>query len=534
MSKHNRKAGALGFLLLGLVAGCASGGTESDARSVFSMSGASDRAISDPYGSGKEHLNARRFGNAVAAFRLALAQNPANVKALNGLAAAYDRLGRHDLAEAHYRRALNLRPSNVQTLNNFGFSNLLQGRLDIANALLSDAHDIDPEDRTVGTNLQIVEAQRAVQQAELNQQPAVVETWRAAAAENSRSHVERTTAKVQSLILQNKAESPPSINGQGPQPEPTRAIQVVFAGPVGAPVNRRQPAEESRPTVSLALSEQKQPLGDKRPGKKPAEITVVVLPAPAAPEVSAPQAPGGHIKVALGSLPAGVRPSVSSRRDVMPSPGPALVLSNGTGRKFMARRVGGYLRANDVAVVGFNNADSYSYPNSTVFYKEGWELYAKNLAKLLPGRLDVVLDTGLAGDIDIRLGADALQFDKSLFYADVWRSPGVAAYPELVVSYGTHRDKMAARIQSFLETRDVEVSRVVEEEPDEAARTTVYYSKEWSIHALRLARLLPVDAVLQTTDDPGVEVRVVLGNDLSDFDQTLISVSEISTYAWSI
>ena len=534
MRNHNRKAGALGFVVLGLVAGCAGGGTESDARSVFSMSGASDRAISDPYASGKEHLNAERFGNAVAAFRLALAQNPANVRALNGLAAAYDRLGRHDLAETHYRRALNLRPNNLQTLNNFGFSNLLQGRLDIANALLSDAHDIDPADKTVSTNLQIVRAHRAVQQAELDPQPAVVETWRAAAAENALSHVERTTAEVQSLILQKKTESPPFIDGQKPQPEPTRAIQVVFAGPVGTPVNRRQPAEAPRPTVPVALSEEKRPLGDERPGEKLTEITVVALASPTAPEVNAPQPSRGHIRIALGSPPVDVQPRVSSRRDVVSSPGPALVLSNGTGRKFMARRVGGYLRANEVAVVGFNNADNYSYSNSTVFYKDGWELYAKNLAKLLPGRLDVVLDTGLAGDIDIRLGADALQFDKSLFYADVWRSPGVAAYPELVVSYGTRRDKMAARIQSFLETRDVEVSRVVEEEPDEAARTTVYYGKEWSIHALRLARLLPVDAVLQPTDDPDVEVRVVLGNDLSDFDQTLISVLEINTYAWSI
>ena len=77
MRNHNRKAGALGFALLGLVTGCT--GTGTDTRSIFSMSGASDQAMLDPYASAKEHLNAGRLGNAVAEFRMALAQNPADV-----------------------------------------------------------------------------------------------------------------------------------------------------------------------------------------------------------------------------------------------------------------------------------------------------------------------------------------------------------------------------------------------------------------------------------------------------------------------
>src|SRR3546814_10395349 len=76
---------------------------------------------------------------------MAVAGEPASGEAVNGLAAAYDQLGRYDLSERFYQRALAMDPGSVQTLNNFGYSLMLQGRHDLALTFFRDAARIDPE-----------------------------------------------------------------------------------------------------------------------------------------------------------------------------------------------------------------------------------------------------------------------------------------------------------------------------------------------------------------------------------------------------
>ena len=49
---------------------------------------------------GKAHFEQGDYGLAVAAYRASLRDNSSSVRALNGLAASYDRLGRFDLARA--------------------------------------------------------------------------------------------------------------------------------------------------------------------------------------------------------------------------------------------------------------------------------------------------------------------------------------------------------------------------------------------------------------------------------------------------
>src|SRR3546814_1730888 len=53
-------------------------------------------------------------------FRKALRANPESIDALNGLGAAYDRIGRFDLSRNYYERALGLDPGSRITLNKIG------------------------------------------------------------------------------------------------------------------------------------------------------------------------------------------------------------------------------------------------------------------------------------------------------------------------------------------------------------------------------------------------------------------------------
>src|SRR3546814_7579021 len=81
-----------------------------------------------------------------------MADDPASVEAVNGLAAAYDQLGRYDLAERYYQRALAMDPTSVQTLNNLGYSLLLQGKPELALTFFRDAARIAPDTTVIAAN----------------------------------------------------------------------------------------------------------------------------------------------------------------------------------------------------------------------------------------------------------------------------------------------------------------------------------------------------------------------------------------------
>lgn len=87
----------------------------------------------------RQQLELGNTALAIDAFRQILRQEPASLAALNGLAAAYDRLARFDLSQRYYEQALGFDPNSPLTLNNFGYSLLLQGRLAEAQPLLAAA-----------------------------------------------------------------------------------------------------------------------------------------------------------------------------------------------------------------------------------------------------------------------------------------------------------------------------------------------------------------------------------------------------------
>src|SRR5215510_16417117 len=117
-----------------LVAGCAGVATNTESLSVLLQRSGQSQAKLSAYEQGKRHLQFKSPGLAVAAFEEALKEHPDSVPALNGLAVAYDRLGRADVAQRYLDRALTLDPESPVTLNNLAYLNLVQGNTAVAQA----------------------------------------------------------------------------------------------------------------------------------------------------------------------------------------------------------------------------------------------------------------------------------------------------------------------------------------------------------------------------------------------------------------
>lgn len=72
----------------------------------------------NPLAEGRSLLALKQNANAISAFRAALRENPNNGDAYNGLAIAYDRIGRQDLAQRYFELAVSVEPGNIRYRNN--------------------------------------------------------------------------------------------------------------------------------------------------------------------------------------------------------------------------------------------------------------------------------------------------------------------------------------------------------------------------------------------------------------------------------
>ena len=104
---------------------------------------------------GRENFAVGNYGIAVDSFNAAVTLDPQSIRALNGLAASYDQLGRFDLATRYYADALDIDPNSSITLNNAGYSQLLQGELDKALELFEAAASINPHSPQIAANIEL-------------------------------------------------------------------------------------------------------------------------------------------------------------------------------------------------------------------------------------------------------------------------------------------------------------------------------------------------------------------------------------------
>jgi len=113
-------------------------------------------ATGKPLAQAKSQFAARNFGLAADSYRSAVEERPDNAEAWLGLAAAYDELGRFDLADRAYGRLLKLTGPTPQLLNNRGYSRLLRGDYSAARRDLLAARAKDPENPQIARNLRLL------------------------------------------------------------------------------------------------------------------------------------------------------------------------------------------------------------------------------------------------------------------------------------------------------------------------------------------------------------------------------------------
>jgi Flp pilus assembly protein TadD len=106
---------------------------------------------------GKKHYRVSNFGLAEKHFRRAVEQHPKDAEAWVGLAAAYDRLKRFDLADRAYDTAVQLVGQTPEILNNQGFSYLLRGDYRRARTMFLAAQAKDPANAYARANLKLLE-----------------------------------------------------------------------------------------------------------------------------------------------------------------------------------------------------------------------------------------------------------------------------------------------------------------------------------------------------------------------------------------
>jgi Flp pilus assembly protein TadD len=112
---------------------------------------------SDDLALGKKQYRAGNFGLAERYFRRAVETHPRDAEAWVGLAAAYDRLRRFDLADRAYDQAVAIIGLTPELLNNRGYSYMLRGDYPHARTTLLAAAAKDPKNPYIKNNLELLD-----------------------------------------------------------------------------------------------------------------------------------------------------------------------------------------------------------------------------------------------------------------------------------------------------------------------------------------------------------------------------------------
>jgi tetratricopeptide (TPR) repeat protein len=106
---------------------------------------------------GREHFREGNYGLAERYFRRAVEAGPRDADSWLGLAAAYDRLKRFDLADRAYNQLYRMNGRTPAILNNQGYSYMLRGDYAHARQILSEAQAKDPNNPYITNNLALLE-----------------------------------------------------------------------------------------------------------------------------------------------------------------------------------------------------------------------------------------------------------------------------------------------------------------------------------------------------------------------------------------
>ena len=105
----------------------------------------------------KKYFRQGSYGLAERHFRKAVELHPRDAESWVGLAAAYDRLKRFDLADRAYGEAIKIIGQTPEVMNNQGFSYMLRGQYGRARSILLAAQSKDPKSPYIANNLRLLD-----------------------------------------------------------------------------------------------------------------------------------------------------------------------------------------------------------------------------------------------------------------------------------------------------------------------------------------------------------------------------------------
>jgi Tfp pilus assembly protein PilF len=105
---------------------------------------------------GRMNFRQGNYGLAERYFRRAVESGPREAEAWLGLAAAYDRLKRFDLADRAYSQLYAMLGRSPEILNNQGYSYMLRGDFAHARDILTEAQAKDPNNPYIANNIALL------------------------------------------------------------------------------------------------------------------------------------------------------------------------------------------------------------------------------------------------------------------------------------------------------------------------------------------------------------------------------------------
>lgn len=404
-----------------LTQGCAVWpGSTDNISALFAKADKGLLTLSD-YDRGKHYVALGDYGLAIEAFNFALAKDSKSVPALNGLAVAYDRIGRGDVAQSLLAKAFELDPRSPSTLNNLAYLHLSHGEKDEAAIYFARAKEalaVAPPseasvklETVVDNNSALVVPQTSANtpvQVRLSEQgPAATRT-----VASSGRNLETDSAQAM-LVHAKPSSGAPSAEmpeTRAPLVEPVTTSQLVESQTWNLEVSGREPrlippfTSDSRGNANLAPrpAPQISAAADHQPDQAGKALPIGAGIAP--PVATEP----------LGARVVGIKttaPIVSAR--TFP-PEVTVRIANLTNRHNMAHRFQHYFDALGVPVHHLVNESTTERRQSAIYYSRGQEKTAEALARLLPISVRTIGLSNDFGVIELMLAPDLEPFDRSL------------------------------------------------------------------------------------------------------------------------
>lgn len=408
---------------LGVTAGC---GTQTVSQVSRTPAVAADADAQ--YALGRYYQGQQRYELSIAAYRLALAANPAHAGAHNGLGASLLLSGRNAEAVEQFKAGLKHHPRSAALWNNLGYAYSLSGENRLAEIAYKESLELDPADAKTHTNLAMVQ-----QTAPLAAAATVVTAPPPAAS----------SPEPAQAIAAKPAPEPPKAREAEPA-QPAVVIAASQANPAPAPV-AANPAPAAKTVIPpVAVSAQAQP------------VVTQAMPAPVADSIQAKSAePAGAGAATAASTvqiaqiaprvfelnlektgastsipvvmarPAATtntnRLSVPLREDTIQlasvsSDNFVLEIRNGNGVRRLAWRTSQYLAEHGYTTKSLTNQRGFNVKVTRIFHLPGYLADAQKLLSHLPKDTVITETSNLRRGIHVRvvLGKDMVQHQAGL------------------------------------------------------------------------------------------------------------------------